>query len=123
MSELADGYTVNVIYKNKDQNQMAEKEYSQLSYCQHTKDMILEVQSDVEDVFRHYEDSYKVGEWSLTAQQAFTTMRRKLQNAANDVSRIPTNLRKDGKNINNTVPSAYFADRIARIEQGRNIES
>ena len=65
---MAEGYTVSVVYKNRQFNTIGEKQYTLDSYCAHAKDTILSSIQDVENLIYAAEGGKAKNEWSRENQ-------------------------------------------------------
>jgi hypothetical protein len=77
---------------------------------------VLDVITDIENVFFQMEGANPKKYWSDEHKEQFAQIRHKLLNAANDINRIPMNMCKDGVNINTMSPSQYVAEKLTGVQ-------
>lgn len=108
---MLNDYTVTITIKNKDMESVSERTYSLASYCKEMKNNLARIINDVETVLDVLHDGRGKEEWNPDALQRFTVIRRNLLNAANNIERLPGNMRFRGNRID-SIPSGEFVANI-----------
>lgn len=108
---MLNDYTVTITIKNKDMESVSERTYSLPSYCKEIKNNLARVINDVENVLYALHNQRNKEDWDPEALQKFVVIRRNLLNAANNIERLPGNLRYHGRRID-SIPSGEFVANI-----------
>lgn len=110
-------YTVNIVYKNRSLENVNQKSYPFVDYCQEQKLNLMHVITDVENAFYVLQDNKNKDEWSPEAVEAFQRVRHRLLDAANSMVRLPQNLQYKGVNIGSINGAEYIAGLINQYTQ------
>lgn len=105
-------YTVNIVYKNRALENVNQKNYSLVDYCQEQKLNLMHVITDIENAFYTMQAEKSKDEWSPETTEAFMRIRHKLLDAANSIVRLPQNLQYKGVSINMINGSEYIAELV-----------
>lgn len=106
---MLNDYTVNIVYKNRSLENVAQKSYPLVDYCQEQKLNLMHAITDVENAFYTFQGDKSKDEWSPEAMQTFQMIRHKLLDAANSIVRLPQNLQCRGVGINMIDGAEYIA--------------
>lgn len=109
---MINDYTVNVVYKNRNMEQVFKKNYQLADYCQEQKINILKVISDVENSFYRSQDGFSKESWPQPVIDEFQRIRHKLLDIANSIERLPQNLCFKGQNIGSIDSSVFIGELI-----------
>lgn len=104
-----DDFTVNIVYRNKDLDEVGDRSFPVQLYCSNVKSDLMRVILDVENLIYELESYKRKEDWNNEHQQAFQHIRHRILDAANSVERLPENMRYKGKPLNSMPPSEYFA--------------
>lgn len=111
---MLNDYTVNIIYRNRALESVNQKNYPFVDYCQEQKMNMMRTIADVENAFYVLQDNKSKDDWSEEAMNMFQHIRHKLLDTANNVERLPQNLRCKGCRIDAMAASEYIADIISK---------
>lgn len=103
---MLNDYTVNITIRNKDMESVSERNYSFASYCQEQKCNLARVINDVEHAFTDLCGKSK-DQWDEETARKFYGIRRNLLNAANNIERLPGNMRYRGTRLD-SMPAGEF---------------
>ena len=103
-------YTVNITYKNRSLESVGQTVYSFSDYCQEQKLNLMHVITDVENAFYSLQCDKNKDEWDTEVLETFQRIRHKLLDSANNIVRLPQNLRCNGVSVSATNCADYIAD-------------
>ena len=106
---MLNDYTVNIVYKNRSLENVSQKNYSLVDYCQEQKLNLMHVITDVENAFYALQGDKSKDEWPIEAMQTFQMIRHKLLDSANSIVRLPQNLQHKGVSVNMIDGTEYIA--------------
>lgn len=106
---LLEDFTVNIVYKNKDLDEVGDRSFPVHLYCKNVKSDLMRVILDAENLIYEMENYKRKEEWSEEHKEAFQHIRHRILDAANSIERLPDNMRYKGKPLNSMPPSEYFA--------------
>ena len=101
-------FKVTIEYKNKDMENVVEKEYDFISYTQLLYASIMKIVVEIEDAFYFFADGKQKDEWPEELADRYKKIRHKLLDQANSIKRLPQNLsykhmRADQTSINDFI--------------------
>lgn len=101
-------YTVNIIYRNREMEEICEKSYDLEEYCKTQKAAVTRLITDIEYAL----SAAKNGE-----NPDFKPIRHRLLDIANNIERLPAQMRVDGKSIYNVSPAEYLAEALNKLQK------
>ena len=109
---MLNDYTVNIVYKNRSMENVSQKSYPLIDYCQEQKLNLMHVITDVENAFYALQNDKSKDEWDAETMEAFQRIRHRLLDAANSIVRLPQNLQFKGINVGTIEGSEYIANLV-----------
>lgn len=85
---------VHIIYKDKQLNIIDERDVSLEDYTLQLKHSIMKTLADIEDSFYEMQRYQSKENWDTVALLNYSKIRHKLLDCANDIERIPANIKK-----------------------------
>ncbi len=107
---MLNDYTVAIIMKNKDMESISERTYSLASYCKEQKNNLSRLINDVEEAFTAMNNGKDKSEWSEDTVNRFMFIRRNILNSANNIGRLPSNIKYKGVRIDGIPTSEFIAN-------------
>lgn len=112
---MLNDYTVNIVYKNRSLENVSQRSYPLVDYCQEQKLNLMHIITDVENAFYSMQGNQSKNEWSPEAMELFQHIRHKLLDSANSIERLPKNLCCKGMNIGAMNSADYIADVVNQL--------
>ena len=108
-------YTVHIAYYNRNLEAEEEKDYALKEYCRKAKCNLTRAIQETEKALSSAMQKEK-NEWSEETLQAFSGIRKRLLGTANDIERLPLNLRCKGQPISSMPSDVFVADLLQGVK-------
>lgn len=106
------GFSVSIEYRDKDMNRIGEMEYSLKDYVEKQRYDMMKVLVDIEGIIYKATENKEKEEWPDDYMNMFKSVRHRIFDIANSISRIPITMKYNGNYVIDMPPSQFVAKSI-----------